>query len=61
MEKLDLEDFFENSLNGQTSELLTQARKDSALGISMYNPDAITSSDRQSTFERVFARAIFYW
>lgn len=51
--------FFENSLNGQTSELLTQARKDSALGISMYNPDAIASSDRQSTFERVLLGPYF--
>ena len=51
--------FFPNADNGVTSELITQARKDSALGIAMYNPSAIESSDRQSTFERVLLGPYF--
>ena len=51
--------FFPNADNGITSDLVTQARKDSALGIAMYNPEAIASADRQSTFERVLLGPYF--
>ena len=51
--------FFPNAGDGITSELVTQARKDSALGIAMYNPEAIASADRQSTFERVLLGPYF--